>query len=179
MIYLFASDLHGSYSATEALLTRFQELGAHKLILLGDLLYHGPRNPLPDQYTPKKVSMLLNLYAKSIICLRGNCEAEVDQTMLEFPVLCESAWMYIEGVDFYLHHGHAPLPPLPAHTVIVSGHTHTPRLAQSDGHIWVNPGSVALPKNGYPPSYIIYSEKTFTLYTLDGKTELEKLRLSQ
>lgn len=177
MIYLFASDIHGSSSATQRLLDILQSTQAKKLILLGDLLYHGPRNALPSQYNPQLVSMLLNNHAKSIISVRGNCEAEVDQLMLSFPVLSQSAWMMVGDLELYLHHGHVALPPLSEGTVVVSGHTHIPLLEERDGLIYFNPGSIALPKGGYEPSYGILEGRTFSIIGLESDKTLMSLAI--
>jgi len=177
MIYLFASDIHGSSTATQRLLDILQSTQADKLILLGDLLYHGPRNALPRHYNPKTTSMLLNNVANHIFNVRGNCDAEVDQQMLAFPVLNESAWMHIDGLDLFLHHGHKELPPLPSGTIIVSGHTHIPLLESRNGFYYLNPGSISLPKEGYVPSYTLLEERTFTVRRLDNEEILMSLTI--
>lgn len=172
MIYLFASDIHGSAYAMHKLLEVYHSSKASKLILLGDLLYHGPRNDLPNEYNPKETSRLQNSVKESLICVKGNCEAEVDQMVLKFPVLADSAIMYLEqlgGRMIYLHHGHKPLPPLSSGTVVVSGHTHIPVAEEKDGLVFINPGSVAIPKGGYPASYCILEDRTFTILDFSGK----------
>lgn len=154
------------------LLEVYHSSKASKLILLGDLLYHGPRNDLPNEYNPKETSRLQNSLKESLICVKGNCEAEVDQMVLEFPVLADSAIMYLEqlgGRMIYLHHGHKPLPPLSSGTVVVSGHTHIPVAEEKDGLVFINPGSVAIPKGGYPASYCILEDRTFTILDFFGK----------
>ena len=171
MIYLFASDIHGSAYAMHKLLEVYQSSKASKLILLGDLLYHGPRNNLPNEYNPKETSRLQNSMKESLICVKGNCEAEVDQMVLEFPVLSDSAIMYLEQLDgriIYLHHGHKPLPPLIPGTIVISGHTHIPVTEKKDGLVFINPGSAAIPKGGYPASYCILENRTFTIYDFSG-----------
>ncbi|ADY12798.1 phosphodiesterase [Sphaerochaeta globosa] len=171
MIYLFASDIHGSAYAMHKLLEVYRSSKATKLILLGDLLYHGPRNDLPCEYNPKETSRLQNSVKESLICVRGNCEAEVDQMVLEFPVLSDSAIMYLQQLDgrmIYLHHGHKPLPPLSSGTIVISGHTHIPVAEEKDGLVYINPGSVAIPKGGYPASYCLLVDKTFTIYDFSG-----------
>jgi len=172
MIYLFASDIHGSAYAMHKLLEVYHSSKASKLILLGDLLYHGPRNDLPNEYNPKETSRLQNSLKESLICVKGNCEAEVDQMVLEFPVLADSAIMYLEqlgGRMIYLHHGHKPLPPLSSGTIVISGHTHIPVAEEKDGLVFINPGSVAIPKGGYPASYCILEDRTFTILDFSGK----------
>ena len=172
MIYLFASDIHGSAYAMHKLLEVYHSSKASKLILLGDLLYHGPRNDLPNEYNPKETSRLQNSVKESLICVKGNCEAEVDQMVLEYPVLADSAIMYLEqlgGRMIYLHHGHKTLPPLSSGTIVVSGHTHIPIAEEKDGLVFINPGSVAIPKGGFAASYCILEDRTFTILDFSGK----------
>ena len=131
MKYLIASDIHGSAACTRALLERFQAEEADVLVLLGDILYHGPRNDLPEAYAPKEVAALLNAMADKILCVRGNCEAEVDQMMLDFPCLADYAYLYIEGTPVYMTHGHhfndQNLPKIAnPRTILLHGHTHVP-----------------------------------------------------
>lgn len=108
---------------------------------------------------------------ESLICVKGNCEAEVDQMVLEFPILSDSASMYLEqlgGRMIYLHHGHKPLPPLSLGTIVISGHTHIPLAEEKDGMVFINPGSAAIPKGGYPASYCLLEDRTFTIYDFSG-----------
>lgn len=171
MIYLFASDIHGSAYAVHRLLTIFKSSKASKLVLLGDILYHGPRNAFPIEYNPKETCTLLNSVKESIICVKGNCEAEVDQMVLDFPVLSDSSTMYLEelgGRMIFLHHGHHALPPLAEGTIVVSGHTHIPVAEQKDGLVFINPGSVSIPKGGYSASYCLYEDKTFKILDFEG-----------
>lgn len=171
MIYLFASDIHGSAYAMHKILDIIQSSQASKLVLLGDLLYHGPRNVLPYQYNPKQTYTLLNSVKESLICVKGNCDSEVDQMVCEFPMLSESCCMHLEQLGprtIYLHHGHKELPPLIPGTVVISGHTHVPVAEKRDGLFFINPGSVALPKGGCTASYCLLEDKTFTIYDFEG-----------
>lgn len=171
MIYIFASDIHGSAHAMHKLSEVYKTTKASKLVLLGDLLYHGPRNSLPQEYNPQETAKLQNCLKNDIFCVRGNCEAEVDQMMLEFPVLSDSAIMYLDQFGermIYLHHGHKPLPPLASGTIVISGHTHIPVAEERDGLVFINPGSVAIPKGGYPASYCILEDRTFTIVDFEG-----------
>ncbi|MCV9879560.1 phosphodiesterase [Brenneria izbisi] len=157
MKLMFASDLHGSLSATERVLSHFEHSGADWLILLGDFLNHGPRNPLPDNYQPAEVAARLNGYARHIIAVRGNCDSEVDQMLLTFPVTAPWQHVLLPKNRLFLTHGHLyhpdNLPPLNVGDVLVYGHTHIP-VAERRGEIYhFNPGSVSLPKGGYPASY--------------------------
>lgn len=173
MKWLIASDIHGSASCCLRLLDRFDAEGADRLLLLGDILYHGPRNDLPEEYAPKKVIAMLNAVKERIMCVRGNCEAEVDQMVLNFPVMADYALISDENVRIYATHGHIwnADKPLPASrgSVLLCGHTHVPRICECEGGaIYMNPGSVSIPKEGSPHSYMIYENGGFYWYDLAG-----------
>ena len=158
--YIIASDIHGSFAWFERLLSVFQEEEADKLILLGDLLYHGPRNDFPDEYAPKKVFAALNKMKNKVLCVRGNCDSEVDQMVLEFPIMADYALLSEGERTLFLTHGHLfnmENPPLlKKGDVLFNGHFHAPQNYEMDnGAIYVNCGSVALPKDGTPHSYIL------------------------
>ena len=164
MKYLVASDIHGGVRATEMLLERFKIEGANMLVLLGDLLYHGPRNNLPAEYDPRVVADLLNNMKERIIAVRGNCEAEVDQMMLHFPCMADYTQLFIEGTPFFVTHGHLynddKLPPFATpKTVLLHGHTHVPTNKRHDTHITMNPGSTTIPKQNSAPSYMLIDGK--------------------
>lgn len=172
MRYMIASDIHGSAFYCEKLLQRFVEEQADRLILLGDLLYHGPRNDLPEGYAPKKVIAMLNAYKNAIICVRGNCEAEVDQMVLDFPVMAESC-MLSEGRHLIMAtHGHiynlANPPKLQSGDVLLHGHTHVPANIETDTFRYINPGSVSIPKEGSVHSYMTLEDGLFVWKDLDG-----------
>ncbi len=173
MKYLFASDIHGSAACCHRLLDVFEASGAEKLILLGDLLYHGPRNDLPESYAPKEVFAALNNYKDKIWAVRGNCEAEVDQMVLQFPCMADYAILVLNGIVFYATHGHVynpeHLPPLAPGDALVFGHTHLPLAEKRGANCFLNPGSVALPKGGNPPSYAILDEKNFRILDFGGQ----------
>ncbi len=156
MKLLIASDLHGSAHYTKILLDRFAASGAERLVLLGDILYHGPRNDLPSEYAPKTVAPLLNEYADKILCVRGNCEAEVDSLMLDFTVTSDYGFIYDGNHALYFSHGHREIPKMPATSLYFTGHTHVPHDFMKDGVRHLNPGSVSIPKNGSPHSAILY-----------------------
>lgn len=170
MKLMIASDIHGSAYYCKKMLEAFRQEKAEKLILLGDLLYHGPRNDLPREYAPKEVIQMLNEHKESLLCVRGNCEAEVDQMVLEFPVMADYMILYLDGRMIFATHGHvhneANLPPLGKNAVLLHGHTHVPAIADRGEYLYLNPGSVSLPKNGSKNSYMIYEEGGFVIREL-------------
>lgn len=177
MKYLFASDIHGSAYYCRKLLDAFREEQAKRLVLLGDLLYHGPRNDLPREYAPKEVIALLNEHKNKIYAVRGNCEAEVDQMVLEFPVMADYCILSVDGRTFYATHGHIynqdNLPPLREGDILIHGHTHVLKAQQMDGYILLNPGSVSIPKEGNPATYAVLENSIFTIKDFDGNTVRE------
>lgn len=177
MKYLFASDIHGSAYYCRKLLDAFREEQAERLVLLGDLLYHGPRNDLPREYAPKEVIALLNEHKNKIYAVRGNCEAEVDQMVLEFPVMADYCILSVDGRTFYATHGHIynqdNLPPLQEGDILIHGHTHVLKAQQLDGYILLNPGSVSIPKEGNPATYAVLENSIFTIKDFDGNTVRE------
>lgn len=168
MKLLIASDIHGSAKYCKQMLEAFKREGAEKLLLLGDILYHGPRNPLPDEYSPATVCEMLSAVKEKIVCVRGNCDGEVDQMVLPFPVLSDYAAVYADGVNIYLSHGHRAVPPMQEGDVYITGHTHVP-LKENCGYLHLNPGSVSLPKENSARGYILFDNGTFYFKTLDGK----------
>lgn len=158
MRIVFISDIHGVPSTLEAALASAESLGYDKIALLGDLLYHGPRNGVPNFYDPVAVAKRLNGLKDRIVAVRGNCDAEVDQMMVEFPIMSDYALLEADGVTFFLTHGHRwnerNLPPLGMGTVLANGHTHIPELKKlSCGMTIFNPGSISLPKGGSARSF--------------------------
>ncbi|MBR4860249.1 MAG: phosphodiesterase [Alphaproteobacteria bacterium] len=170
MKIMIASDIHGSATYCNDLLEAFEREAADKLLLLGDILYHGPRNPLPDRYDPQAVAKLLNQYKQQILCVRGNCDSEVDQMMLEFPIMAEYCILSVGKRMVFATHGHqyneAHLPMLQAGDVLLHGHTHVPMLVDRGEYFYANPGSVSLPKENSPRSYLLLDEENFTLKAL-------------
>lgn len=173
MKLLIASDIHGSAQYCRQLLEAVEKENPTKVLLLGDILYHGPRNDLPAQYAPKEVAAMLNAVKEKLICVRGNCDTEVDQMMLEFPVLSDSAILFIGGITIYAAHGHHDFPALQEGLVVVSGHTHIPVDYEKDGIRYINPGSVSIPKENSWHGYIVLENGTFTWKNLDG--EIQKI----
>ena len=169
---IIASDIHGSAYWCRQLLDAFENEGADTLVLLGDLLYHGPRNDFPDEYAPKKVFQMLNDMKDKIVSVRGNCDSEVDQMVLEFPCLADYALLNVDGKNLFLTHGHlfnAENPPLlKKGDVLLNGHFHCPETKPlENGATYVNCGSVALPKDGTPHSYVLFDNGTFYLKDLE------------
>lgn len=174
MKLLIASDLHGSATAVRALVDRAEAESPDRIVLLGDVLYHGPRNDLPEGYAPKEAFALLNGLATRIVAVRGNCDAEVDQMVLDFPCLADYALVEADGHLLYLTHGHLDLTPqLNPGSAFLSGHTHVKTLVERDGVLFVNPGSPSLPKDGVA-SYAVYERGAFALKTLPGETIAER-----
>ena len=180
MKWLIASDIHGSAPCCEKLLEAFAREKADKLLLLGDLLYHGPRNDLPRGYAPKEVAALLNGRKDKIFCVRGNCEAEVDQMVLEFPVLGDYCLLEAAGRLVFATHGHQyhleRPPALQNGDVLLHGHTHVPAKDCSKGFWYLNPGSVSIPKEDSPRGYMTLEEGEFLWKKLDGE-EYDRLKI--
>lgn len=180
MKWLIASDIHGSAPCCEKLLAAFEKEGADRLLLLGDLLYHGPRNDLPEGYAPKRVISLLNGVKEKIFCVRGNCEAEVDQMVLEFPVLADYCLLEAKDRLVFCTHGHhfdlQNPPALKPGDVLLHGHTHVPAKDNSRGFWYLNPGSVSIPKENSPRSYMTLENGEFLWKELEGE-QYDSLRL--
>ena len=167
MKLLIASDIHGSAHWCRKLLERFESEKADKLVLLGDILYHGPRNPLPDEYAPQEVFEMLNRISDKIVAVRGNCDSEVDQMVLAFNVSSDYAVICDGEKKLTLSHGHREVPPLGESDVYLTGHTHVPlNCREKEGYLHLNPGSVSLPKEGSAHGYIIYEGGKFTFKEL-------------
>jgi uncharacterized protein len=170
------SDIHGSLESLETALAAFEREGASHLVILGDYLNHGPRNPIPGGYAPDRTAVLHNRYREKILGVRGNCDSEIDQMLLEFPMMGDYAIVLDQGRRLFLTHGHGlspeRLPPLEKGDVFLSGHTHIPSLKLSDGIVLMNPGSVTLPKGGNPRTYGLASSDgsgmTLEIRTMDG-----------
>ena len=173
MKILICSDIHGDAESLSALLKRFEEEKADKLLILGDVLYHGPRNDLPVGYAPKGVISLLNSIANEIICVRGNCDTEVDQMVLEFPILADYAILTEKDKMIFATHGHRfnekTLPPLRKGDILLNGHTHVCACREHEDYIYMNPGSVSIPKENTPRAYMILENGVFDWKTLGGE----------
>ena len=177
MKWLIASDIHGSALYAERLMAAFEREDAQRMLLLGDLLYHGPRNALPEGYDPPRVIALLNERKDRLLCVRGNCEAEVDQMVLRFPVLTDYALLPLENRLIFITHGHLyneeHLPPLQKGDILLHGHTHVPACREHEDFVYLNPGSVSIPKENSPHSYMTLENGLFTWKTLEGEAYRE------
>lgn len=178
MKWLIASDIHGSAYYCQRLIEAYKKENADRLIILGDILYHGPRNDLPRDYAPKRVMAMLNEIRNELLCVRGNCDTEVDQMVLDFPVLADYAILDLEKRLVYLTHGHiyneGNLPPLCDGDILIHGHTHIPKCVEHENYICMNPGSVSIPKENSHHGYMTLENGKFLWKDLDGEIKLEK-----
>ncbi|MDY4585795.1 MAG: phosphodiesterase [Oscillospiraceae bacterium] len=172
MKLVVASDIHGSALYCRKFLDCYKKENADKLILLGDILYHGPRNDLPEEYAPKKVIEMLNDIKDEILCVRGNCDTEVDQMVLKFPILADYAFLYWRDKMVFVTHGHnfnlKNLPMLKKGDILLHGHTHIPACEKTDLCTYINPGSVSIPKENSAHSYIVITDDEIIFKDLDG-----------
>ena len=171
---MIASDIHGSAYYCKKMLEAFDREQADRLLLLGDILYHGPRNDLPKEYAPKEVIKMLNERKNRIFCVRGNCDTEVDQMVLEFPILADYAVLPVGDRLSYATHGHHfnlnALPPMQPGDILLHGHTHIPAWEPfGDGNLYLNPGSVSIPKAGSEHSCMILQGREISWKTLTGE----------
>ncbi len=177
MKWFIASDIHGSEYYCKKMLEAFEREQADRILLLGDLLYHGPRNDLPRDYAPKAVIAMLNGLRDKIFCVRGNCEAEVDQMVLNFPALADYALIEESGHMIFATHGHIynenSLPPLAKDSVLLHGHTHVPKCAPHEDYVCMNPGSVSIPKEESWHGYMTREGRIFRWFTLSGEQKME------
>lgn len=173
MKFMIASDIHGSAYYCEKLIKAFDAEKADRMLLLGDILYHGPRNDLPRDYAPKQVIQMLNTYKDKLLCVRGNCDTEVDQMVLDFPIMADYAVFPIDGKIIYATHGHVfnenNLPPLQKGDILLHGHTHVPKYTVHDDYVYINPGSVSIPKENTPHSYAILENGKLIWMNLENR----------
>lgn len=167
MKWFIASDIHGSAYYCRKMLERYKAENADRMLLLGDILYHGPRNDLPEGYAPKEVIEMLNAMKDEILCVRGNCEAEVDQMVLKFPVLADYAIIDLGNSIIYATHGHiyneSNLPPMKKGDILLHGHTHVPKCVEHEDYTYMNPGSVSIPKENSHHGYMTLENKKICL----------------
>lgn len=166
MKYLVFSDIHGSLDAAKFIRKKLSDEKIDKCLCLGDFLYHGPRNDIPEDYNPKEVFAILNTLKDKLIGIRGNCDSEVDQMVLEFPMMDDNYIFMMGDKKVCSTHGHIALPNEKL-DVVLSGHTHIPVAIKENGVIYGNPGSIAIPKGGYEKSYGILSDSEFIVLTMD------------
>lgn len=170
------SDIHGSVYYLKKALNKFNESKSDLLVILGDILYHGPRNPLPDEYNPKEVVKLLDEYKNKILAIKGNCDAYVDEMVLPFPLVSESI-IYNNNKRIFLTHGHIlnkdNMPKLLSGDIMLYGHFHIPFIIEQDGVIIANPSSISLPKEGNKPTYMII-DKDIKIIDFDDSIILER-----
>ena len=182
---MIASDVHGSAYYCEQLIEAYRREKADRLLLLGDILYHGPRNDLPKEYNPKKVIEMLNDMKDEILCVRGNCDAEVDQMVLKFPIMAEYCILQLGDATVFATHGHTfnmdnPLP-MKRGDVLLHGHIHVPKAEYFGGEsgkdfLYINPGSVSIPKENSAHSYMIFENGNFVWKNLEnGEVFMELL----
>lgn len=171
MKLMIASDIHGSAYYCRKMIDAYKRENADKLLILGDILYHGPRNDLPKDYAPKEVIAMLNPLKNELLCVRGNCDTEVDQMVLDFPILADYCFLSIDGHEILATHGHVynpdHLPPLKEGDILLNGHTHIPANQKMRNYTYMNPGSVSIPKAGSAHGYMIYDGE-FIWKDLDG-----------
>ncbi|MCT8978608.1 phosphodiesterase [Clostridium sp. CX1] len=172
MKIFFVSDIHGSIYYAKKAIEKFQEENADYIVILGDELYHGARNPLPIEYNPKEVAELLNEFSDKIIAVRGNCDSEVDEMVIKFPMMATYSMVLYEGKRLFLTHGHIynenNLPKLRDGDVFIYGHTHIPKAEKNENIFIINPGSITFPKEDNPNSYGILEENVFKIKDLNG-----------
>ncbi|AFS79407.1 phosphodiesterase YfcE [Gottschalkia acidurici 9a] len=181
MKILFLSDIHGSIHYLEKGIDIYEKENAQYIVILGDALYHGPRNPLPKDYNPKEVASLLNKYKDKIVAVRGNCDSEVDQMMLEYPIMADYGVLFYNGKRIYITHGHIynkdNLPNICEGDILAYGHTHVPLAEKYNGIYVLNPGSITLPKENNPNSYGILENNLFEVKDLEGNI-LKSIKIS-
>lgn len=181
MKFLVASDIHGSSFYCRQLAEAIDRESPDRILLLGDILYHGPRNDLPRDYAPKEVIAILSPFADRLVSVRGNCDTEVDQMVLPFPILSESAYVQCGDSLILASHGHIynpdKLPPMGGATVLLCGHTHVPACVEHDGFVYMNCGSVSIPKENSPHSYMLLDDGTAVWCELETGKEYNRYKL--
>lgn len=179
MKLLIISDIHGDADCLNMALDVFTKENCDKILILGDILYHGPRNDLPSGYAPKKVISMLNPLSDKIIAVRGNCDAEVDGMVLSFPIMADYARIIIDDLSIFATHGHKFNTDTPDilqnDEILLHGHTHVLKCEEfGKKNFYLNPGSISLPKENNPKTYMLYNERKFIIKDFDGNLILEK-----
>ncbi len=177
MRLMIAADLHGSAYYCKKLSEQFSKEKCDKILLLGDILYHGPRNDLPKDYQPKAVIEMLNAMADKILCVRGNCDTEVDQMVLKFPIMAEYCYLCVNGLQIFATHGHhyneQCMPPLTDGEILIHGHTHVPVCIQKGQNMIMNPGSVSIPKENSHHGYMILEQGRIVWKDIEGNEVMD------
>lgn len=180
MKIIFISDIHGSAVAMKFMENIFNEETPDCIVILGDQLYHGPRNPLPIGYDPEKTAELLNKYKGKIIAVKGNCDSEVDQMVLDYPIMAEYSHILLKNKKIFLTHGHKytyeKIPKLNNGDIYAFGHTHLPVLEKKNDLIFLNPGSISLPKNDNLPSYAVLTDDEIAIFTINNYQNVSKVQ---
>ena len=183
MKIMFASDIHGDIVGAQKMIDAANREKVEKIVLLGDVLYFGPRNTLKESYNPQAVIKLLNENKNMLLCVRGNCDSEVDQMVLDFPIMADYAYLCADGIDMFLTHGHKinkDTANLKNGEILVHGHTHVLCIENfGNGNIYINPGSTTYPKENNPPSYMIYEDGVFQIKHLDSGEVLKRIDLNK
>lgn len=174
MKLLIVSDIHGDLDSARMIFSAYEQEHCDKILLLGDILYHGPRNDLPPSYNPKSVIELLNMNRSKLLAVRGNCDTEVDQMVLDFPILADYCYLSLDGLTIFATHGHKynleNIPAIGSGEILLHGHTHIPACQEFGcSNYYLNPGSVSIPKGGYAKTYMIYDNRCFTVKDFEGK----------
>lgn len=181
MDFFVISDIHGSSTALQKALDIYKKGNYRKIIICGDLLYHGARNPLPEGYNPKGVIELLNAIGNEIVAVKGNCESDVDQMVLSFPINAQYSHIITDSRDIFITHGdkYSPenLPPLSSGSLFISGHTHIPTAEKVGGIFLLNPGSISLPKGGFEPSYGVLNENLWEVRCLSNTNIIQSCKI--
>jgi hypothetical protein len=176
MKIMFISDIHGIKTNLNKVKEVFEKESCDKLVVLGDLYYIGPRNKMKDNYDISYVKEFLESFSDKLICLRGNCDSEVDLMVSNFPIINELSLITTPSKDIYLTHGHIYNENnwKKKDSILIYGHLHIPFIKEIDSNIYINPGSISLPKENFNPSYLIYEDNKFTIYDIYENIIFEK-----
>ncbi len=176
MKFIVISDIHGIKTNLPKIKEKFEELKCDKLIVLGDLFYIGPRNKMIDGYDIEYVKDFLNYYKEKIICIKGNCDSEVDSLVCDFPILSEIGMISTEKEEIYLTHGHLYNDSnwMKMNSILIYGHLHIPFIKEIETNTYINPGSISLPKEGNKSSYLYYDENEFIIYDIEDNIIAKK-----
>lgn len=177
MKLMFISDIHGIATNLHIIKEKFIKNQCDKLVVLGDLYYIGPRNKMIEGYNIEKVKQFLESMKENLICMRGNCDSEVDIMVSNFPILNELSLIMTENHDLYITHGHIYNESnwTKENSILIYGHFHIPFIKKIETNYYINPGSISLPKEGYLPSYLVYDENKMTVYDIKDNIISEEI----